>query len=218
MTNILAALTRPITERIRYKNEVRREFDLIRGDKVATLIDLTACFYDAAKPRGMIGEDFQFNTFNVMQGIGILSHYGVFPVYDLPVSVAHTKTREQIDLITKEIDKSVRESEEYFRRVLSSIEPDKIKFQYMAPPPIERMQALYLGDFIEMLDKSFGFRKGLNLACYLGHGENTLAIVKDLRNVPDYSSHFPPRPPRNGQGKKSTEPERPVPVGQLNPV
>lgn len=218
MKNIFTALANPITERLRYKNEVRREFDLIRGDKVATLLDLSECFFDADKPRGYLGMDYYESAPAIFEVINVLAAVGEIPLFNLPVNLAHSKTVEAIDMGMKRAEATAQKEEAEFRKFFKEQSGAELNLMVMRLARPERLEALYLGDFIDIATMLNGFAHNLNRASYFGDGANALSTVKDLRNIPDYSSHFPPRPPRNGQGKKSTEPDRPVPVGALNPV
>ena len=220
MKNVLQA----IQHRRDLYRQIQTEMALIRHGKVATNIDLIACFSDAAenRPRGHLGRIFSqaenqyYRTFIANVSVGNIQ------AFYLPVKLALTKTRVAFDRECAIIDDQQKQTE----ALLKQIEPVfkdmefNISFEFVPSPVPDQLEALYVGDFLDIINATMSFEKRVLPSVIIGDGEETLKIVRDLRNIPDYSQHFPqrPRPPGNGKSQKGPEQKwAPVP-GIAQPI
>lgn len=217
MQTIFNKITSEITQRNALRQQIHREFNLIRRDKLSSEIDLFACFYaTTGEPRGSIGRlvdrhrgDFYRHLLHHQFTNDVEVHY-------LPATLGTTLSRDNFTREKEEYDARQEADKEALRLEIEEAGMDFIDHE-IEPFP-DRMMLLHVDDFFTILEQDVKLERILNTSAYIGDGKNSLIIVQALRQVPDYSSHFPLRPPRNGNRKKDEAPDRAVPLGHLNPV
>lgn len=116
---------------------------------------------------------------------------------DIPASLAKEKTRERI--YSQALGKIVVTKLSDVEKALSDNEVDDIEKVIEAEiAKKNRLQLVYVGDYLEEVDKAINMSLTLTIDVLFGKGSAALDIIKELHTVPDYSEYASGRPPRNG--------------------
>ena len=195
-----------IRQRREEYRQIREGLAAIRHDKIAAEVDLRRCFYHAASmkdPRGMAGALFADAKLEYYRYTTSSAFPGITPQMLLPRTLAVEETRANLE---EEWIATQEDEWDYLQGLLPDFDAANMD-KALLPTQPEHFQCYFVGDFLDAVDYCIGL-DGLPLhAAVVGEGPVLLQTVKDLRRVPDYSHHFPPRPPRGGHRRRPSEPE-----------
>lgn len=172
----------------------KHELSLVRRDKLAAHCDLDACF----DTPGFLGDVYRRQKERILSFIRDRNHKGLLPARQLATHLAYTQTRELIErLYPHTIEKEIERQEEqqwiyaatglclYFKDMSDMLRP-------------QNLNLFYVGPFLDCLESAIQLETQIHKSLFLGDGQSTLEAIKRLRNIPDYSSHFPHHPPFSG--------------------
>ena len=153
-----------------------------------------------------MGTLYAQNKDKIIESIKERNHKGLLPARRIETDKTYTQTR---DLMTKLYPHSLQDemrrlSDQEWVMAATGIyldlkdRSDEVRPQYL--------NLFYLGDFLDGLEASIHLSRALHKSVQLGDGDATLAAIKKLRALPDYSDHFPNHPPSQG-GKREKAPE-----------
>ncbi len=202
-----------LAARLELYETIQHEMSLIRRDKLAAHCDLDACFMLHDEKRGYLGHIFKQESARTINRLIVArNHEGRMEVYPLPSTLASTQTRALLDRLypsSTPAARARREDREWLYAVTG--------LEALAPTTDEddcpsRLNLFYVGDFLDCVEDAINLEWRIKNSVLRGDGDNTLEIVKRLRQVPDYSQHFPDRCPP-GPGKRQRQsPDTPARV------
>ncbi len=210
----------PLATRWAHYQAIQQEMSMIRRDKLAAHCDLDACFMLHDEERGYLGQIFQQESARHINRLIVAhNHQGSMAVFPLPTTLAATQTRALLDRLYPASSAQQRaqiEDRQWLSAVTGLDQLAPVIEEESCP---QRLNLFYVGDFLDRVDEAIGLARRIKTSVLLGDGLNTLEIMKRLRQVPDYSHHFPDHRPPPGKGKKR-QAERPaaLPSGGWQPV
>lgn len=202
MKTIFDRIVGTYKQRKNLHEQIEAQVAMINLDKIALFQDLGNCF--DLNPR--LNRKFYTNE-------QYFQHLGQAQCFLLPNTLLKTAARERVEkekawLISqpefiKEQRKLYEKLAEFYAVRGRPYDVDA-EIEELLNPTTSR--AYYVGDFMNAVDNTVNLKRSFASSAWLyGDGKQTLEVVTDLRHVPDYSHHFPNRPPRNGQGSKRKE-------------
>lgn len=171
-------------------HDIRVAFEKIDPDRIATVMDLDNCFFhQGLHQRGLIGSTHLLSREKFIDVAGDRVGDDI-PLFHLPGSLLKDGSRDvwkdKILLRTACAQKPGQ-----------IIDIDALTHDIDNPPG--HFECLYVGDYINLLDQAYSFTTLLRAAPFLGNRKHALDILHAFQALPDYSEHFPERPPRNGK-------------------
>lgn len=177
-------------------DDIRAEFGKIDPDRIATVMDLDDCFFhQGIHDRGLIGSTHLLSGENFSEIAGDRIGDDI-PLFHLPGSLLKDKSRN----VWKN---KVLFSTACAQKPGQIIDIDALTHDIDNPPG--HFECLYVGDYIDLLDQAYSFTTLLRAAPFLGNRRHALDILRAFQALPDYSEHFPERPPRNGKPHRSQD-------------
>ncbi len=190
----------PVTSRLRDYRAIRDAWEKIDGDRLVTLIDLDACFYETILyPRGFWGTAHLLKSRKLDDRLQEAVDDDMY-VISLPHTLAKEGTLKAIhSKICGQI--AVRQQHGYITHCRSlQQEYDEIFALHYS-----RIQAVYLGDYLAVARDVDNAETMIALDILAGNGDKVLRVLEELQAIPDYSEHAPARPPRAGKGRKAED-------------
>lgn len=230
MNALLHNLTKTVRTRMQDYRDLTTGLSRIIGSKVATLMDMESAFYDSKRetpdsilPRGIAGKKFHKNYPSFARAFHIAASFYDMPVFLLPASLLNTQSREEFErryghLRLTEEQRAQREQElRDFATHIFSLRPEDPLHVIIPDGVPSHVPCVYLGDFVDLADGEINFQRTLKLAAAFGDAQEMKLVINALRDVPDYSQHFPDRPPHNGKGRKQDDARPAIVPGVLVP-
>jgi hypothetical protein len=190
MKSVFDRISGAIAQRSAVYKDITHQFSLVRQDKLATSTDLFESF--KANPR-------LSDALDAKGGVSLWMMKNAIKSEQIPNSLLKTASRENIEQQYREFESSP-ENVAKARKVLDEVNAilarggvSPIDADVMKRPTSAHL--FWVDDFLAAADSILNLKWTFKLSAYVyGDGEKTLEVVNNLRNLPDYSSHFPPRP------------------------
>ncbi len=199
---------------------IQRELAMVRLDKISTHCDLDDCFGKNDETPGMIGKVFKERSEDTVNRLIVeRNRMRLMPAFPMPTTLANTQTRELLDRLYPHSAQRERERLETAEWLQAATGLNVFVFDMSEKRCPDSLNLFYVGDFLNCVEDAISLNRRIKTSVLLGDGQGTLDIVRKLRNIPDYSHHFPNVPPGPGRGRRKEE-AKPVfvPGGALQPT
>lgn len=203
---VLASSIDTVSERLKAYKDVRNFLPTINHTKIVSYLDVRAAFYDTTKrspqaledvPYGIVGKHYAPG--HHLRTVFSPNACETMQEFPLPATLMKEQTRIEYDAVHRQKGNQLAKQQADIKS-LSRIFPSlaDVPGVEQAPPP-SHIECYYLGDFMDRFKHQLFFDALTRVSAALGDAPKMLNILKALRDTPDYSDHFPERPPRKGK-------------------
>lgn len=182
-------------------DQAQHALSLIRRDKLAAHCDIDSCFSGP----GYLGALYREHKDKIIETIKLRNHQGRLPARRISTDQAYTQTRDLIaQLYPHTMEKEIArlDDQEWVCAATGIFLDLKDKSEEVRP---QNLNLFYMGDFLDCLEACLHLSHHIQQSLRQGDEENTLAVLKRLRAIPDYRDHFPNHPPSQGGKRKPAE-------------